>query len=52
MILNEGSPAVERYIEFLKGGNSDYPWNFLKKQSGFIHAKTGAGCFRCIRKDG
>ena len=31
MILNEGSPAVERYIEFLKGGNSDYPLELLKK---------------------
>ena len=31
MILNEGSSAVERYIEFLKGGCSDYPLELLKK---------------------
>ena len=31
MILNEGSLAVERYIEFLKGGGSDYPLELLKK---------------------
>ena len=31
-ILNEGEPAVERYINnFLKGGGSDYPINLLKK---------------------
>ncbi|MDI3311107.1 MAG: oligoendopeptidase F [Thermoanaerobacterium sp.] len=31
MILNEGDDAVERYIEFLKSGGSDYPLNILKK---------------------
>ncbi|AJY77946.1 oligoendopeptidase F [Paenibacillus beijingensis] len=30
-ILEEGAPAVERYIEFLKSGNSDYPIEVLKK---------------------
>lgn len=30
-ILSEGDPAVERYIEFLKAGSSDYPINVLKK---------------------
>ncbi|MEN6462277.1 MAG: M3 family oligoendopeptidase, partial [Syntrophomonas sp.] len=30
-ILDEGQPAVERYINFLKGGSSDYPINLLKK---------------------
>jgi len=30
-ILEEGQPAVERYLEFLKGGGSDYPINLLKK---------------------
>jgi oligoendopeptidase F len=30
-ILNEGSPAVDRYIEFLKSGGSDYPINLLRK---------------------
>lgn len=30
-ILNEGEPAVNRYLEFLKGGGSDYPLNLLKK---------------------
>ncbi|MDQ2086568.1 oligoendopeptidase F [Herbivorax sp. ANBcel31] len=31
MILNEGNSAVKRYIEFLKGGCSDYPLELLKK---------------------
>ena len=32
-ILEEGQPAVERYInEFLKAGSSDYPIEVLKKQ--------------------
>lgn len=30
-ILNEGGPAVERYLEFLSGGSSDYPLELLKK---------------------
>jgi oligoendopeptidase F len=30
-ILNEGQPAVDRYLEFLKGGNSNYPLNLLQK---------------------
>ncbi|MDA7026106.1 oligoendopeptidase F [Bacillus sp. CLL-7-23] len=30
-ILNEGKPAVERYLEFLKAGSSDYPIEVLKK---------------------
>jgi oligoendopeptidase F len=30
-ILEEGTPAVERYIEFLKAGSSDYPIEVLKK---------------------
>jgi len=30
-ILSEGSPAVERYINFLKSGCSDYPLELLKK---------------------
>lgn len=29
-ILEEGDPAVERYIEFLKSGDSDYSINLLK----------------------
>jgi len=29
-ILEEGQPAVERYLNFLKGGSSDYPLNLLK----------------------
>ncbi|HEY8889209.1 MAG TPA: oligoendopeptidase F [Clostridium sp.] len=31
MITYEGESAVERYIEFLKSGGSDYPINILKK---------------------
>jgi len=30
-ILEEGHPAVERYLSFLKSGGSDYPLNLLKK---------------------
>ncbi|KUP08993.1 oligopeptidase PepB [Bacillus coahuilensis m2-6] len=30
-ILEEGQPAVERYLEFLKAGSSDYPIEVLKK---------------------
>lgn len=29
-ILTEGEPAVERYLNFLAGGGSDYPLNLLK----------------------
>ena len=31
MILEEGQPAVERYLAFLAGGGSDYPLELLKK---------------------
>jgi len=30
-IKNEGQPAVQRYLEFLKSGGSDYPINLLQK---------------------
>ena len=30
-ILNEGGPAVERYLGFLRSGNSDYPINVLQR---------------------
>ncbi|EME76121.1 MULTISPECIES: oligoendopeptidase F [Bacillus] len=30
-ILKEGKPAVDRYIDFLKAGSSDYPIEVLKK---------------------
>jgi oligoendopeptidase F len=30
-IIGEGQPAVERYLDFLKSGGSDYPINLLKK---------------------
>jgi oligoendopeptidase F len=30
-ILNEGAPAVERYLTFLKSGGSDYPIELLRK---------------------
>lgn len=29
-ILEEGQPAVDRYLQFLSGGSSDYPLNLLK----------------------
>ena len=30
-ILDEGEPAVARYLEFLSGGSSDYPIELLRK---------------------
>ncbi|WP_337872323.1 oligoendopeptidase F [Ignavibacterium sp.] len=30
-VKSEGKPAVDRYIDFLKSGSSDYPINVLKK---------------------
>lgn len=30
-IIEQGTPAVERYLNFLKAGNSDYPIEVLKK---------------------
>lgn len=30
-ILSEGQPAVDRYLDFLKGGSSDYPVQLLQK---------------------
>ncbi|GIV46217.1 MAG: oligoendopeptidase F [Ignavibacterium sp.] len=30
-VKTEGKPAIERYISFLKAGNSDYPINVLRK---------------------
>ncbi|WP_408955983.1 oligoendopeptidase F [Natroniella sp. ANB-PHB2] len=30
-ILEEGQEAVDRYLEFLKGGSSDYPLNLLQQ---------------------
>lgn len=30
-ILQEGQPAVQRYLDFLKSGGSDYPINLLQK---------------------
>lgn len=30
-ILGEGVPAIDRYLEFLKSGGSDYPLELLKK---------------------
>ncbi len=30
-ILEEGEPAVKRYIDFLRAGSSDYPIEVLKK---------------------
>jgi oligoendopeptidase F len=30
-IIQTGQPAVEKYLEFLKGGSSDYPLNLLQR---------------------
>jgi len=39
-ILEEGKPAVERYIGFLKAGSSDYPIEVLKKAGVDMTSKT------------
>lgn len=38
-ILEEGDPAVERYINFLKAGSSDYPIEVLKKAGVDMNSK-------------
>jgi oligoendopeptidase F len=30
-IKEEGKPAIDRYLNYLKSGSSDYPINILKK---------------------
>ncbi len=39
-ILDEGEPAVTRYIDFLKSGSSDYPIEVLKKAGVDMTNKT------------
>lgn len=38
-ILDEGEPAVKRYIEFLKAGSSDYPIEVLKRAGVDMNSK-------------
>lgn len=38
-ILEEGEPAVERYINYLKAGSSDYPIEVLKKAGVDMNSK-------------
>ncbi|MHA6251705.1 oligoendopeptidase F [Oceanobacillus sp. CAU 1775] len=38
-ILEEGEPAVERYLDFLKAGSSDYPIEVLKKAGVDMNSK-------------
>lgn len=38
-ILEEGEPAVERYINYLKSGSSDYPIEVLKKAGVDMNSK-------------
>ncbi|MBD1373467.1 oligoendopeptidase F [Hazenella sp. IB182357] len=39
-ILEEGKPAVDRYLDFLKAGSSDYPIEVLKKAGVDMNAAT------------
>lgn len=39
-ILEEGEPAVTRYLDFLKSGSSDYPIEVLKKAGVDMTSKT------------
>lgn len=39
-ILEEGEPAVKRYLDFLKAGSSDYPIEVLKKAGVDMTSKT------------
>lgn len=38
-ILEEGEPAVERFVDYLKAGNSDYPIEVLKKAGVDMNSK-------------
>lgn len=39
-ILEEGQPALERYLEFLSSGSKDYPINILRKAGADMETKT------------
>src|SRR5699024_6701310 len=39
-ILTEGEPAVERYINYLKAGSSDFPIEVLKRAGVDMNEKT------------
>jgi oligoendopeptidase F len=39
-ILTEGEPAVERYLEFLSSGCSDYPIEILRKAGADMETKA------------
>ncbi len=38
-ILEEGEPAVERYLNYLKAGSSDYPIEVLKRAGVDMNSK-------------
>jgi oligoendopeptidase F len=38
-VLNEGKPAVEKYLQFLRAGNSDYSINILKNAGVDMNSK-------------
>ncbi len=45
-ILTEGKPAVEKYINYLKSGSSDYSLNILKKAG--VDMNTNAPVYDCL----
>ncbi|NYV28148.1 oligoendopeptidase F [Streptobacillus felis] len=49
-ILNEGKPAVEKYINYLKSGASDYSLNILKTAG--VDMNTNAPVYACLETFG
>ncbi len=51
-ILKEGKPAVDRYLEFLSSGSSDYPIDILRKAGADMETKDPVSNAMKIFKDG
>ena len=50
-ILKEGKPAVDRYLEFLSSGSSDYPIDILRKAGADMETKDPVSNAMKIFKD-
>ena len=48
-ILEEGQPAVDRYLGFLKSGGSDYSINILKSGCGHVNTAAYPRSDECIQ---
>ena len=51
-ILKEGKPALDRYLEFLSSGSSDYPIDILRKAGADMETKDPVSNAMKIFKDG